>query len=402
VGLDRGVVEPNQRFRSEMYQQAVFKRLRLEFAEHDSPSTIRAVLSEHNFDYERTKAALTRLYTKKSLWRMVVNLFSSSSKEAAEKQLKAKPLTGCAELDGEISAMALRNRRAEDEEQIKSDFVVAQEINEREHVAVHEMIECGCCFGDYTWEDTTACRAGHLVCRSCVTHTVQECAFGQGDNSFDSCGLRCIAASNELCDTVIPTAILEEFISADLMGRLTSRTVSAELESARMDLIRCPFCIYAEYREREDVPLLRLRSIWKRIVIGLLGLFTTIYPLLLANITVPVMICLEYTDLFHWKEWHRLVNAAHRRKYLRIEQGSQIFRCRNVNECGRESCRECFKEWAPFHDCLKDEKDGLRLYVEKAMADAVKRTVSQRSMFPRLTVSVRGAISDLLNQTDAI
>jgi hypothetical protein len=378
VGLDRGVIDHPHQFRSEAYQAAVFKRLRLEFAEHDSPSTVRAVLSEHNYDYERTKAALVRLFTKKSLWRMFVSWFSSSSKEAAEKKLKANPLTGCTELDDEIAAIEREKRLGEESEQISSDFVIAQKMNEEQHELAEEMVECGCCFGEYTWEDTTACKVGHLVCRSCVTHTVQECAFGQGDNSFDSRGLRCIAASKEPCDTVIPTAILEQFISAELMAKLTSRTVSAELESTRMDLVRCPSCVYAEYQEKQILPLLRVRTLWRRVLIGLLCLITLICPLLLANITVPVMICVEYTDFFHWKEWHRLVNTAYRRKWGgRIQQGSQIFHCRNVGECGRESCRECFKEWSPFHDCLKDEKDGLRLYVEKAMADAVKRTVSQ-------------------------
>jgi len=380
VGLDRGVIEPPHRFRSEIYQQAVFKRLQLEFAEHDCPSSIRAVLSEHNYDYERTKAALAQLFTKKSIWRSFMTWLGLRSKEAAEKQLKANPLTGCAELDDEISAIEARKRRTRESDQIKADFKVAQDLNEREHVAADEMVECGCCFGDSTWEDIRACTAGHLVCRSCVVHTVQECAFGQGDSSFVSRGLRCIAALNEPCDAVIPSPILEQFIPDDLMGKLHSRTVSAELETTGMDLVRCPFCVYAEYREKEVelVLLLRIRSIWKRILIGLLALATTICPLLLANVTVPMMICLEYTDLFHWKEWHRLVNEVHRRKCRgRIQDTSQIFQCRNVKECGRESCRECFKEWGPFHDCLKDEKDGLRLYVEKAMADAVKRTVCQ-------------------------
>jgi len=381
VGLDRGVIEPPHRFRSEIYQQTVFKRLQLEFAEHDYPSSIRAVLSEHNYDYEKTKAALAQLFRKKSLWRTFMTWLGSRNKEAAEKQLKANPLTGCTELDDEISASEARKRRTRETEQIKADLTVAQNLNEQEHCAADEMVECGCCFGDYTWEDIRACTVGHLVCQSCVMNTVQECAFGQGDTSFDSRGLRCIAASNEPCDAVIPSSILEQFMPADLMGKLHSRTVSAQLEITGMNLVRCPFCVYAEYREREIelAPLLRIRSIWKRILIGLLALITTICPLLLANVTVPMMICLEYTDLFHWKEWHHLVNEAHRRKWReKTEQTSQIFRCRNIKECGRESCRECFKEWAPFHDCLKDEKDGLRLYVEKAMADAVKRTVLQR------------------------
>ena len=105
IGLDRGSIETRQRFRSEEYQTAVYKRLRLEFAQHDSPSTIRAVLGENNHDYERTRDALAGLFTKRSLWSMVKGLFSSKAKEAAEKQLRANPSTGCEELDLEIAAI---------------------------------------------------------------------------------------------------------------------------------------------------------------------------------------------------------------------------------------------------------------------------------------------------------
>src|SRR5947207_2358909 len=62
VGLDRGIIEPRQRFRSEEYQIAVYKRLRLEFFQHDSSSTIRAILGEHNHDYERTRDTLSVLF----------------------------------------------------------------------------------------------------------------------------------------------------------------------------------------------------------------------------------------------------------------------------------------------------------------------------------------------------
>lgn len=42
--------------------------------------------------------------------------------------------------------------------------------------------------------------------------------------------------------------------------------------------------------------------------------------------------------------------------------------------CGRVSCLLCNREFFPGHSCLSDEQDGLRLAVERAMSDAVKRT----------------------------
>src|SRR5205814_3539674 len=103
-----------QRFRSEEYQIATYKRLCLEFARYGSQSTIRAVLSEHNYDYERTKTALSELFSKKTLWTMLKSLFSSKTKEDIPKALLDNPLTGSAELDDEIDAIELRKRRIED------------------------------------------------------------------------------------------------------------------------------------------------------------------------------------------------------------------------------------------------------------------------------------------------
>ena len=373
VGLDRGVIDPSQRFRSEEYQKAVYHRLRLEFAEYDPSSTIRAVLSEHNNDYERTKMALTGLFAKKSFWSMFKKFFSSTKKDVAEKQLRENPLTGCVEFDEELAAIALAKRRELDVVQIQSDLTLAQRLNEEEHTVADEMQECGCCFGDYTWDSIVSCNGGHLVCRDCVTHTAQESAFGQGDTSYDPRGLRCIAATNEKCDHVIPNDTLDGVLTSDLMTRLSTRILATELESANLDLIRCPFCLYSEFKL--PAKKVRLRSYWRHVVVGILVWLTLFAPIILANITIPLIICIEYTDFFEWKELNTVINGSYQRIHGGIPNGARTFKCQNVNACGRESCIECGKEWAPFHDCLKDEKDGLRLYVEKAMADAVKRTV---------------------------
>jgi hypothetical protein len=380
VGVDRGIIEPHQRFRSEEYQSAVYKRLKLEFAQYDSPATIRALLGEHNYDYGRTRMALSGLFTKKSLWSIFKGLFSSRAKELAEKQLRQQPNTGCAELDAEIAEITNKSRQVEMSIQIEKDLTLARQYNESQYSEAQELLECGCCFGEYTWEEMTACTAGHLVCHTCITHTAQECAFGQGDNAYDPRGLCCIAASNEKCNAVIPTRTLERVLSIDLMTRLTTRITATDLDSASLDIVRCPFCIYAEFK---DPPVkIRLRAIFRPVVAIFLFFTTLLCPFILANITVPLIICVYYTDLLEWKDFKRSVNDVYQRRYGGIQEGSRSFNCLNTDgDCGRESCLECGKEWAPFHDCLKDEKDGLRLYVEKAMADAVKRTVHSHLIY---------------------
>ena len=222
--------------------------------------------------------------------------------------------------------------------QIKQDLIFAQQLNEEEHTKADEMMECGCCFGEYTWDDMMSCNGGHLVCRGCVTHTAQECAFGQGDNSYDPRGLRCIAVSNENCDHVIPTTALEGVISTDLMSKLTARIMSTELEISNIDLVCCPFCLYAEFKE--PIQKIRLRSYCKRVVMGFLCWITFFAPLILANVTIPIIICLEYTNVFEWKNWGKLTNSSYQRMYSGIQESSRTFKCRNQKDCGRESCLE--------------------------------------------------------------
>jgi hypothetical protein len=375
VGLDRGAIEPRQRYRSEEYQRAVYRRLRLEFAQHDYPSTIRAVLDEKNYDYERTKIELTSIFKKRTLWSVFKGLFSWS-KENVEQKLRQG--TGCEELDAEIEAVAARKFQTEIAKQIESDSTLAQKTNDEEYTATNEMIECGCCFGDYTWEDLTSCNGGHLICRSCVTRTVQECAFGQADAAYTDRGLRCIAASSESCDSEIPNNRLRQVLPLDLWARYTGRIMSTELESAHLDLVRCPFCPYAEFKEKvtqPHQPQVRLRLYLQHVVTLFLSLTTLIAPLILVNVTLPLILYIYWKNLFQSKNITRLINESRERQRETPEEGSKIFKCQNVDACGRESCVDCGKEWAPFHDCLRTEKDGLRLYVEKAMADAIKRTV---------------------------
>ena len=301
IGLDGGKVEPHEWFRSQEYQSAVYKRLRLEFAQHDSPSTIRAVLSENNYDYERTRAVLSGLFMKKTLWTIFKSFFSPRTKIEAEKQLRENPLTGCAELDTEIDVIALRKRQAEETVQIQKDHLLAQEVNEQEHSEANEMMECGCCFGDFTWDDLVSCSGGHLVCRDCVTRIAQECAFGQADNAYDPSGLRCIAALNDICNHIIPTAMLETVISSDLMDKLNARIAITELEVASLNLVRCPFCWYAEFKEPPF--RIRLRFDYRQPVLLILYLLTLICPSILAGITIPLMICIEYTNFLSGRSW---------------------------------------------------------------------------------------------------
>ncbi|KAA8903142.1 hypothetical protein FN846DRAFT_62993, partial [Sphaerosporella brunnea] len=149
----------------------------------------------------------------------------------------------------------------------------------------------------------------------------------------------------------------------DVYHSLEDRTASESLEKSGLQLVRCPFCGYAEVDELQPYRIRRPVAALGGLLVGtiffLLPYGKQVFLLLLiATFTFPV------SPTPHLEK--ALRNIALRRR-------GALFRCENTR-CKRESCITCGKEWMPFHKCYEKEEDAARIFVEKAMADAVKRT----------------------------
>ena len=71
---------------------------------------------------------------------------------------------------------------------------------------------CGCCYGEYAFEDLAQCAEGHLFCTTCLKRYAQEATFGQG-----KVGLKCM--SSEGCPATFPKSQLKRALPEHLLRK---------------------------------------------------------------------------------------------------------------------------------------------------------------------------------------
>jgi hypothetical protein len=317
------------------------------------------VLAEHNFQYSRSRATLSEIAAKS--WRFS---FSQLFRRAARDSEYSGP-TGCKELDDELFELARPAREA----QIAGDRAIAVLLNEAEAAAASSLLECECCFGDYAWEDMVACTGGHFFCHNCLRRSVEESIFGQGKKNLlpEKASVCCLSSTaSPPCQEFVHPDVLRAVLPEEMLHSLEDRTAQEAIEKSGLNLVRCPFCGYAEVDELQSYRIRRPELALAGLFVGSICLLLPygkqillLLPLLLLSSLPGSAAALPHVQ----KALH---NMALRRR-------GTLFRCENPR-CKRHSCITCGKEWLPFHKCYEKEEDAARIFVEKAMADAVKRT----------------------------
>ncbi|KAI9830670.1 MAG: hypothetical protein M1826_004499 [Phylliscum demangeonii] len=394
-------VPKNERFRTNTYKLAVKQACYREFL-HLPRSTVNAVLAEHNYSYVLARPTLLQLASSRTWWSTLSALLRRRT--PPDCALTDHPLllwqvedpqdnttwvpsvrpTKSLELSQELFETLVKPfQEARREEQETKDHALALLLNESQAKLYRALHDCECCFTDTTFEQLTACnRGGHFICLSCVRHAVHEALYGQGWARNVDCQmgtLRCIAPS--MGDgAVCPGAIGIEFVhrafmdekgGGDIPRKFEERLAADALTRSSLSLACCPFCVYAE---DADVQWLARRWRYRRdkalfleprpVVIACAALL----PLVL-HFALVVAIALHLV-LRSAAGSAVLVNSlariSRRRRGLR-------FVCQSPR-CGRASCLSCGKEWRDIHICYESEQVALRTFVERAMAEAVKRT----------------------------
>ncbi|KAF1361246.1 hypothetical protein EJ07DRAFT_164804 [Lizonia empirigonia] len=392
-------------FRSRCYKEAAKQALYQEF-KGLSHSTIRAVLAEYNWSYTQARPTLLGLSSKS--WRSSITNFLMRRKapSATDHPLvlwtAADPRTGRRRTpllvktkDDELNRELYNNLivpeiARQQNEQLQQDSELAWKLHEEEAEREGEIYDCECCFMPNTLEQMSTCDIdGHYICFSCIRHAINAALYDQGwarNINTELCTLKCIAPiADGDCQGCVPLgfirrALLEEEDGDDNVRKLHERFNNEALVKSQLPLARCPFCSYAELDDLAlpnanlltnlrlkprpiilaslaSAPLLELLCFKATQIVVLL--FVLIYAIFALLFRVPIITPFQ---------------SALRR--IHLKRRGLRFQCLSPT-CSRASCLSCSAPWHDPHTCFSSQLTSLRLTLERATTDAVKRTCPQ-------------------------
>lgn len=398
-------------FRSRRYREAAKEALYQEF-KGLSHSTIKAVLAEYNWSYTQARPTLLGLSSKS--WRSSITNFLMRRKAptandhplvlwAAADPRTNRPRTPLLvktksdELNRELyESLIIPEHEKHRKEQLQQDLELALQWNEEEAEKEGEMYDCECCFIPNTLQQMSACDIdGHYICFRCIRHAVNAALYDQGwarNIDTELCTVKCIAPmmdGSEDCKGCVPLtfvkrALYEEQDGEDNFAKLNERFANEALIKSQLPLVRCPFCSYAELNDfaLPDAELFTTLCL-KPQPLSFATLLSTPLPSLLLTLLTHLLVILVITlyaliTLLHpsptFLPFFDPIQSSLRR--IHLKRRGLRFTCLSP-ACARASCLTCSAPWHDPHTCYSSQLTSLRLTLERATTDAVKRTCPQ-------------------------
>ena len=130
--------------------------------------------------------------------------------------------------------------RSEKEEE---DRLMANQLNLAEYEETGNLIECGCCFCEYPFEQMVQCEEGHLFC--------VECARRYADEQIGLRRTKLACLSSDGCNSLFPIQVIQRFLSEKTFALYTQLKQEEELREVTGDdsFESCPFCSFGLYMD---------------------------------------------------------------------------------------------------------------------------------------------------------
>ncbi|KAI8140458.1 hypothetical protein BJV82DRAFT_519959 [Fennellomyces sp. T-0311] len=357
--LEYGKLDRSDLIKSDSYRTQAQTQLAIDYPQVWK-SSIRAVLAENNWDYVKSYDQLHDMGSG-GFWTTIRNFIrhwpsfpsSSSSSTAVFDR----------EFDNDLSSVRQRSLDA----QAADDAKLALQITENEY---DQLITCQCCYGDYVIEQLLFCSEGtHMFCHACITHYISEGLFGQG-TLRGVARISCISMDH--CDGCFSHDKLEAVLTDDIWQAYQTSVFEENMRACQSKIVRCSACGYCEIDEFTAPLHTTLQRLAYMVTVArwlmVLFIVTTLYKSAFFLLVVcPVLLLIS-------SQWDLKGDIEKVYDRIACARRGSVFQCRNPT-CGRLTCVLCQHTVRGLHKCWEKEQDGLRLYVEKAMADAVKRTV---------------------------
>ncbi|XP_035313007.1 E3 ubiquitin-protein ligase RNF216-like [Cricetulus griseus] len=106
-----------------------------------------------------------------------------------------------------------------------------------------QLIECGCCFGEFAFEELTQCSDAHLFFKECLIRYAQEAVFGSGKSE-----LSCMEGS---CTCSFPTSELGKVLPQTILCKYYEQKAEEFTAACGDELIWCPFCSFPALLDRD-------------------------------------------------------------------------------------------------------------------------------------------------------
>uniref|UniRef100_A0A3P9PZN3 Ring finger protein 216 n=1 Tax=Poecilia reticulata TaxID=8081 RepID=A0A3P9PZN3_POERE len=124
------------------------------------------------------------------------------------------------------------------------DFLLALQVNEDEYKKDGQLIECGCCYGEFAFEKMTQCSDGHLFCKECLVKYAQEAVFGSGKSE--------LSCMEDGCPCSYPMCELQKVLPDNILCKYNERQAEEAVAATCADeLVRCPFCNFPALLDKD-------------------------------------------------------------------------------------------------------------------------------------------------------